>query len=431
MSLADIQAMKALKLAKKNADTLASSQYTNIIGTTDFVNISGALGYPTVDNGSNESVIPVNTSSGFPIQKYKVNVKTGRKYLFTAKVKGTTVTNTTFELLPRYTGTGTAVTGYAPPTGYLRSITKTSPFDYQMIACVCTMDNASYSSIDFTISLAQPNKDTAWSYKEVMVTDVTGYTTAQINELINYGYFSSSVSKTKTVTKWTNKNVLAIGDSLTAALKWQNAVVSTHGCSITTHAKGGIGLIPMVDGDGVGTDPILPLTVSDVTGKDLIILFGGMNERSTTFGVLGDLYPTNNTLYGRLKYVINKLYNLLQTANNLTCKIMLVTPHCAGKYGYIDVDGYGEYPAASGQTLEKLANNIVTCGNYNNLRVVDLWHKSGVGKNTWSAYMASSTATLATPDNSLPYPNNADQLHFNDTGYALIGGVIAGEMNLL
>lgn len=430
MSLADIQSMKALKLAKKNADLLASSQYTNIIGTTDFVSLSGTGGYPTVDNGANDNNCPVYTSSAFTLQKYKVNVKIGRKYLCTIKIKGTTVTNTTFEVIPRYTGTATAVTGYAPPSSYVRSITKTGAFDYQQLAVVCTMDNASYSAIDFTISLAQPNKDTVWAYKEVMVTDVTGYTTAQINELINYGYFSASVSKTKIVTKWSNKNVLAIGDSLTAALKWQNTVASIHGCSITTSAKGGIGLVPMVDGDA--TDPILPaLTVSDVTGKDLIILFGGMNERDTTFGVLGDVYPTNNTLYGRLQYVINKLYSLLQTANNLTCKIILVTPHCCGKYGYNDVDGYGEYPTSSGQTLEKLANNIVTCGNYNNLRVVDLWHKSGVGKNTWNVYMASSTATLGTPIPANPYPNNADQVHFNDTGYALIGGVIAAEMNLL
>lgn len=230
------------------------------------------------------------------------------------------------------------------------------------------------------------------------------------------------------VSLWSGKKVLAIGDSLTASLKWQNTVVGMHNCTITTHAKGGIGLKTMIDGDT--NSPVLPaLTTTDVTGIDLIVLFGGMNERATTYGTLGDVYPTQDTLFGRMQYVINSLYSLLNQANNLKCKILVVLPHCPGKYGYIDVDGYGEYPSGTGQTLEKLVNNLKMCAQYNNLRVVDLWHDSGIGKNTWKVYASSSTPTLTTPDNTLPFPNNADQLHLNDTGYALVGQIIAEEMN--
>jgi lysophospholipase L1-like esterase len=241
----------------------------------------------------------------------------------------------------------------------------------------------------------------------------------------------SSNQTTSVVSKWSNKNVLAIGDSLTAVLKWQNTVASMHGCNITTHALGGIGFTTMVDGGAGSGGTISALTVSDVTGKDLIILFGGMNERSTPYGQLGDLHPTQSTIFGRLQYVINTIYSLLKSANNLTCKIMIVAPHCCGKYGYNDVDGYGEFPVGTGQTLENLVNNMKKCSNYNNIRIVDLWHNSGVGKNTWSVYMASSTAVATTPDNTLPFPNNGDQVHFNDMGYTRIGEVIAAEMNMI
>jgi hypothetical protein len=229
-------------------------------------------------------------------------------------------------------------------------------------------------------------------------------------------------------TKWKDKQILAIGDSLSVLSKWQDKVALMHSCTFTNHVKGGIGLVQMVDGDGAPTDPIPPLTSSDVSGKDAIILFGGINERDTVYGALGNLYPTQNTLYGRMQYVINKLYSLLQVAGNLTCKILVVAPHCCGKYSWIDVDGYGEYPVGSGQTLELMVNNIKTCAQYNNLKVVDLWHNSGIGRNTWNVYTASPTPIQDPPNGGALFPNNSDQVHLNDLGYTMIGSIIGQEM---
>ena len=228
---------------------------------------------------------------------------------------------------------------------------------------------------------------------------------------------------------WYGKKVLVMGDSLTAANQWQNKVASIHGCTITTHAKGGIG-IPAVVG---GSLPELPaLDTAKVADKDLIILFIGMNERATPYGVKGDLYPTQNTVWGKMQYAINRIFELLTTSGNLDCKVMVVTPHCAGKYAYIDYDGYQEYPVGTGQTLEKLSDTLKTIGQYNNCRVVDLWHNSGIGKFTWNLYTASPTPIADPPLTGTPYPNNADQLHLNNTmGYPRIGEVIAEEMNLL
>ena len=228
---------------------------------------------------------------------------------------------------------------------------------------------------------------------------------------------------------WKDKNVLAIGDSLTAAQQWQLKVASIHGCTVTTHAKGGIGIVTMVDGNG---SDFPALSVSQVTGKDLIIFFGGMNERSKTYGQLGDLYPTQNTIYGCMQYAINKIYDLLTQANNLTCKILIVLPHCPGKYNYVDADGYAEYPVGTGQNMEQIINHIKIVAQKNNIHVTDLYHNSGINKFTWSVYTASSTAVANPPLTGTPYPNNADQLHLNNTyGYPRIGEVIAREMNLI
>jgi hypothetical protein len=157
-----------------------------------------------------------------------------------------------------------------------------------------------------------------------------------------------------------------------------------------------------------------------------------LQERERAYGVYGDVYPTQDTVYGRVQYVINKIYTLLQQANNLTCKLLFVTPHCVGKYNYIDVDGYGEYPTGTGRTLELMVGHIKTCANKNNIRALDLWHDSGIGKNTWNIYTKSTTATITPPGGSTaPYPANGNQVLLNDAGYKLVGEMIAGELNLM
>lgn len=229
--------------------------------------------------------------------------------------------------------------------------------------------------------------------------------------------------------KWNGKSMLALGDSLTAALKWQTTVANYHDCTVNTHAKGGIGIVTVVDGNG---DDLAALSVNDVTDRDAIILFIGMNERSTAYGVKGDLYPAQSTIWGKMQYVINTIYDLLTQADNLNCKILIVSPHCAGKYQYVDYDGYEEYPVGSGQTLEFLANTIKTIAQYNNCQCVDLWHDSGIGRYTWSVYTASATPTSETETiPGSPYPYNNDQLHLSDIGYERIGTLIAESINNL
>lgn len=317
--------------------------------------------------------------------------------------------------------------------------------EWKRVSMTLTLDKADITHIAAGLTNATSTAPFPKMYmKDYMVIDVGGDTLSdatieqlggvwsqypQLVPTANYSLVAQTSLDSAGI--WKGKNVLVIGDSLTAALKWQAKVGEIHKCNITTHAKGGIGIVAMVDGH-TSTEPQLPaLDVNKVADKDLIIFFGGMNERSTPYGVQGDLHPTQSTLIGRFQYAMNKIFDLLTTANNLDCQVLVVTPHCAGKYPYVDADGYQEYPAGTGQTLEKLSNTLKTTAQYNNLPVVDLWHDSGIGKRTWSIYTASPVATASTPATGTPYPNNADQLHLSTAGYNRIGELIARTMNVI
>ena len=138
---------------------------------------------------------------------------------------------------------------------------------------------------------------------------------------------------------------------------------------------------------------------------------------------------TAETIAGRMQYAVNKIYELLATAENLTCKLLIVTLDCAGKYPWIDADGYTEYPTGSGQTMETIANMQKELAAANSIACVDLWHDSGINRNTWTVFGRQPDAYIDDPtEPSAPYPHNGDQLHKSDAGYKRIGECITGAI---
>lgn len=220
-------------------------------------------------------------------------------------------------------------------------------------------------------------------------------------------------------------NILVIGDSLSARGVWQKTLETIFEANVKTHAKGGIGFVEMLDGsadseneDTQASGSLSPLSSQDVADRDLIIIFGGYNLRGYEEGQKGDLYPTQNTVIGNLQYLINGIYRVLLSAQNLKCRIAVVTPHCAGKYKTIPYDWTQEYPTGSGRTGETLVASMIECCKHNAIPVLDLYHTSGINQNTWNVFSASSTPM------GEQYPN--DQLHLNDkVGYPYIGTRIA------
>lgn len=286
--------------------------------------------------------------------------------------------------------------------------------------------------------------------------------------------------------RWKGKRILAIGDSVTAALKWQARVGKLLEMNVRTHAKGGIGIIQMVDGDGSGTPPegydpdnfgvetIYALSTEDVKDVDIIVLMGFYNVRSIATSSPGnetDMYPTNKTFIGQLNYAIKRVYEELKKANNMQCKVIICSAHKYGKYSYSDLSAYDDG--------DDLYNATKKSADYNSLPCIDLMHCGNINKYNWNVFQNSNTpynsnyipkngvndgtnkpfaSLVEAPDatsNSGKYitineesgsyksngtnwekvqntaPWNADQLHLNTDGYNRIGDYIAGFINNL
>lgn len=201
--------------------------------------------------------------------------------------------------------------------------------------------------------------------------------------------------------KWKGKNLFCMGDSLTQAGVWTQRLEENLECNTYLHCKGGLKMREIVDG-GIGAEGILdPISAVMLKKMDLIIFFAGYNDREKT-----DIELT-------LQYCIDTIYDRLEEADNLTCKILIATPHCVGKYPYINADGYEEFPKGSGRSVKRMAEIMEAVSKRNSLPVCNLWKTSGINKRNWSVYGA------------IP---GEDAVHCSAKGYELIGDVITGAI---
>ena len=238
------------------------------------------------------------------------------------------------------------------------------------------------------------------------------------------------------------KTVLAVGDSLTSDGRWQKEFERRTGASVKTHARGGVGIIDMVFGlgaaesDGMRYDPFTganrelpPLCEEDVKDIDLLIFYGGYNERHMEYGDEDGVYPRDNTLFGKFNAVMTRIYSLLGSAKNDRCRVIMVAPHCVGKYDWVDADGTEEFPAGSGRTLGTMSDVVRRVAEKYGAAFFDAYHLSGIGPSNWNRYASSPCAVRPDYDPrgtyAAPYPMWADQAHLNGDGYALIGDCIA------
>lgn len=191
------------------------------------------------------------------------------------------------------------------------------------------------------------------------------------------------------VTKYTGKKALVMGDSLTKAGRWQKKLTELLGFEVATQARGGAGFISIVDGDPEGfvhpEAPMHRLGVDDVRDAELIVYFAGYNCREMPYGEDSDLYPDQRTVKGCIQYVINRIYEELAAADNLTCKLLFVTPHCHGLYSYRNTDGYYDDPV-TGMSTKRLGETIAHVCERNNIPVCDLWSESGINRFNWCVF---------------------------------------------
>ena len=237
------------------------------------------------------------------------------------------------------------------------------------------------------------------------------------------------------------KRALAIGDCITSDGRWQREFERITGCAVATHARGGVGIIDMAFGLGAADSgdmsydpttgaeyPLPPLEAADFECVDLVIFFGGYNERHMEYGTLGDIYPADDTLFGKFNAVMGRIGKLMRDAG-CRCPVLLISPHCVGKYDWVDADGTEEFPKGSGRSLETMSEVVRQTAKKYGCYFYDAYHESGIGPENWCRYANSPTALRADydpeKDYSAPYPMYSDQAHLNADGYALLGGKIA------
>lgn len=279
---------------------------------------------------------------------------------------------------------------------------------------------------------------------------------------------------------WEGRKVLFIGDSLTARRMYPEVIKEILGIETYYHCKGGAGLMRMVDGENgmdgqydTETDAegiLRPLTPKEVANMDLIVLYGGYNNRNSDIGQVGDVLHRDGsgqrTVAGFMQHAIDRIYECLQLAGNMTCRLLIVTVDCAGKYPWVDADGYEESTPGTGRTLEAMANIQKAVAAHNAIPCCDLFHTSGINRNTWAVFSASAevdnpnfspyrldenglpvsceriryatgesyyqlrngSIVLEKYEGTAPFPYIGDQLHKSAAGYRRIGEVIAGSI---
>ena len=118
----------------------------------------------------------------------------------------------------------------------------------------------------------------------------------------------------------------------------------------------------------------------DITKADVYTVFLGTNDwwHDGPLGTFKD-YENNTgskTTYGAYRIIMNKLHAL-----NKDAKIILITPMQRGDFVQINNpknNAYGSYKEKNGQTLEQFANAVDSIAEYEHIKVVDLYHNSGI-----------------------------------------------------
>lgn len=416
-------------------------------------------------------VINGTSTIDYPNLIIKKSILANHVYLFTVKMKENEISYQSCSLITRI--------GTKPITRTTLGEYPVQLFEYKNYSEYTTFcalfSHNSDADADFTISfdLTKTSKKVAISAKDFIITDVTGLSDIQITEIVKTGmkdgvYYNPGKNVADSLSNqakeditseaikkmypnpngyWYGKKCLILGDSTSATEQWQKKLSENLGMSVTTHAKGGIQFLQMVvgslgyegdyDNETGNTGVLQPLKISDVYDKNLIIIFGGFNNRGMKLGEITDLYKTDgtgqNTVTGQLQFVLNWIYDLLKGnesyAQNLKCKIVIVTPYCCGKYNYANYDGYSGDNWA-GYTLREMCDRIIEIAALNNCSSYNAWENSGIGRHTWTIYSASPTATKEAGSDTAPYPTNADQLHLNDSvGYPHLGDCISAFVN--
>ena len=184
-----------------------------------------------------------------------------------------------------------------------------------------------------------------------------------------------------------------------------------------------------------------------LVSSDVYSVFLGTNDwwHADTLGHFTDY--TNNTgsktLYGSFRIIIDKIRSL-----NKKAKIILITPMQRGDFVYINNpknNAYGSYREKNGFSLEQFVAAIDSIGDYEHVKVVDLYHEKELAVEHLVKYkrlkdpQTGVYKNFTYPDfidipynpeaDEYPYPADAidityDGLHPSDKGYRIVADML-------
>jgi len=261
-------------------------------------------------------------------------------------------------------------------------------------AIVCRFYNLSYT---------EPTGVTRVSLEEQNTSGITGEVLIDWTQLIlGNDYVLTSVGTTIDLTtyyiendlrRWSHKNWMAIGDSITFRNQYQKYVQGICGFgSVTTRATSGIPLKVMDDG----------LAWNDLALIDVVTVFAPANDfgSSTVLGTINDA-KTVDSFYGNMKAVIE---NILTIKPWIRLAFITTT--------YIGTAGYGFLVNSAGCTLKQYTEAMKQVCELYNVPILDLQTTSGLNAITLANF-------------------SDDSLHPNAIGMALIGKMIGNFLNTL
>ena len=152
---------------------------------------------------------------------------------------------------------------------------------------------------------------------------------------------------------------------------WAKIAADKAGFSLTNYGVGGSGFVHNATvGDKLNARD--HIDTIDFSGADMVTIAFGINDwkGSDTFGSFNDDITTGGTVYSNMRYVIEKILT-----DNPECKIFIITPINASKYGN-QSGNWSLSHTINSKTLEDMFQLEKTVADYYGIELIDMTHNS-------------------------------------------------------
>lgn len=187
-------------------------------------------------------------------------------------------------------------------------------------------------------------------------------------------YFEYNSPRKSLKTQWFGKKAVMIGDSLTQMHYWEEMFAQILGMNYEVVAQSG------------GNMTAIANFVDNIDSADVMTVWAGTNDWYTGISLGSLLNNDNNTYYGAVQHVCERVSERLPN-----CKLLLITPlqRLTTNTDDWEVDdrGFRINPTTS-KILEDYANAVIETAEIYGIEVLDMFHRGGVNaKNidTWTS----------------------------------------------